>query len=63
MLSPHLPLVLLNENYKILSYHSLLRKLHSRNIFFVFYFTCVITMRYMCLMGSYQCRLFCLGIL
>jgi len=51
-----------------IEYHSLLRKLHSRNIFLIciFFFSdfsCVIPMRYMCLIGSYQCRLFCLGIL
>jgi len=48
MLSRHLPLVPLNENSKIFGYHSLLRKLHSRYIFYSIFsdFTCVISMRY-----------------
>jgi len=62
MLSRHLPLVLLNENSKILGYHSGLN--YVPGIFFILFyffdFTCVISV---CLMGSYHCWLFCLGIL
>jgi len=65
MLSRHLPLVLLNENSKILGCHSLLcRPLnYIRGILFyiLFYFsdfTGVISMcYYMRLVGSCQCRL------